>query len=210
VSATPPPPSSFPLPYDPFAEFRTGNTNSHPLPSIPATPSPHLPPITRSPTPVNVITGGRFSSTSLPPPDPSTSLVFAAAAVVPDSARGGAAFANSEAPRHSSKLTAERLQNMSDRDVAQTVAVRAGLGILYSFVAMSLQKGVTVLAGTADCIAALQAAGINLVNYKKGFSEDALRKDLSVVDYFTAKPDHMNRVISALLQMKTEAEFGAD
>ena len=70
--------------------------------------------------------------------------MFAAAAVVPDSARGGAASANSEAPRHSSKLTAERLQNMSDRDVAQTVAVRAGLGILYSFVAMFLQKGVTV------------------------------------------------------------------
>jgi len=56
----------------------------------------------------------------------------------------------------------------------------------------------------------MQAAGINLVNYKKGFSEDALRKDLSVVDYFTSKPDHMNRVISALLQMKTEAESGAD
>ena len=108
--------------------------------------NPITPPTSNYPlsTPVNIISGGRFSSTSLPPPDPSTSLVFAAAAVVPDSARGGAASANSEAPRHSSKLTAERLQHMSDRDVAQTVAVRAGLGTLYSFLAISMQKGVTV------------------------------------------------------------------
>ena len=56
--------------------------------------------------------------------------MFAAVAGLQDPGRSAAASANSEALRHSSKKMHVNERHMSDKDVAQTVAARAGLGTL--------------------------------------------------------------------------------
>lgn len=123
----------------------------------------------------------------MPPPDPSTNLVFAAAvAQSPIVSSAKAPAADFESTRQA-KLTPDKLRLMTGRDVAQCAAARAGIT-------------------SAACIAAIQACGIKAKSYKKDWAEDELRGRLAPVEYFADNADHLDRVIAALVQMKLEAE----
>jgi hypothetical protein len=93
-------------------------------------------------------------------------------------------------PEKPQKLTPEKLSQMSQREVAEFAAARAGL-----------ESDIR-----AGCISAFEESGVVAASYQRDWTSADLRGELCFLEYFKKNPDVLDRVITELLQMKAEAD----